>query len=263
MYGGITCWRLDNIDARSGRTTENEGTEKTKRAVLIPCLLLLAASCRDPQNRSDAGVGTGGSSGPGPSGGTRGTAVGGSSGGSAQGGFGGVTSGGGSGGTGTDALVIPPADGGSEDGSGSVVDVAPDVGSGLEPIHVSEAQVDSSAASYSNLWIVGVGLDQYEGDVVTFRIGSGNGFWRFGSGQVRIAQGAFDVLFTGVLPPIYEPKIVHIDADGSGACEVGEPLFLDSALLQGDTTLTVTPTDVRFRTAASGSCDTVNAPPPY
>ena len=232
-------------------------------------VLLSGPSCDKAANRPDSGAATGGMSGTGgvagtaPGSGSGGSGVGGGSAGAtaavgvggstAGGGAGGVTSVGGSGGTGGDSI----SDGGS-------VDVGSDTGSSLEPIHVSEAQTDAgAAAAYKNLRIVGEALDDYEGDVVTFRIGSGSGVWRFGSGQVRIVQGTFDVTFTGVLHAGYYQKIVHIDADGSGTCEVGEPMFLDAGLYTMDTTLTVKPTAVQFRSAPSGPCAVVNAPPPY
>jgi len=226
-----------------------------QRVLLVLSVSLVAASCRDAKDRPDAAGGLGGTMASGGSGGSTSTGSAGSTG----GGVGGV---GGSSGTDVDAPLTPPADAGSDDGSGSGADVAADAANGLEPIRVSDAKVDGSQ-SYSNLRIVGVALDQYDGDVVTFRIGSGSGAWRFGSGQVRIVQGAFDVSFTGVLAPTYEQKIVHIDADGSGACEVGEPTFLDNGLFSMDATLTVKPTDAQFRSATSGVCDMVNAPPPY
>jgi hypothetical protein len=132
----------------------------------------------------------------------------------------------------------------------------PEGGTGLEPIRVSGGPVDAGV-TYYDLRFVGVGLDQYDGAVVTFRVGSTSGANRRGSGQVRIVQGGFDVLFPGVLPPVYEGKLAHIDANENGACEVGEPSFYDSGLFLSDVTLTVTPTDIRFRPAVSGWCDAV------
>jgi hypothetical protein len=108
---------------------------------------------------------------------------------------------------------------------------------------------------YHDLRIVGSSLDPYEGAVVTFRIGTATGIYRNGSGQTRIVQGAFDVSFLGVINPTYEEKSIHIDANGDGACEDGEPVFKDFTAFEADATLTVTPSDVRFGTAPSGWCD--------
>ncbi len=214
------------------------------RAFVGGWLLVAVASCGSAATRPDAGTATGGTSG---ASGTSGTGFAGGSGGA------------------VDAFADPVSDAGGDDLDGPpvVVDAA-DSGTTLEPIRVTEGKNDASAASYHDLRFVGAGLDQYEGAMVTFRIGSPTGPWRLGSGQARIEMGAFDVLFPAAIAPIYEPKLAHIDADGSGACEVGEPAFDDSGLSQTDLTLTVTTTDVRFRPAVSGWCASVNnwpAPP--
>ncbi len=138
---------------------------------------------------------------------------------------------------------------------GGVRDAA-DTGTALEPIRVTEGKMDAS--SYFDLRFVGARLDQYEGAVVTFRIGPTSGTWRTATGQTRIIQGAFDVLFPDVLSAVYEPKLAHIDADRNGMCDVGEPVFLDSALLNNDTTLTFAPDAFQVREATSGMCASVN-----
>jgi len=127
----------------------------------------------------------------------------------------------------------------------------------LEPIQIVEGKIDGGS-SYHNLRFVGSGLDQYEGDVVTFRIGAMTGSWRVGFGQARIVQGAFDVLFPEVVAPGYEQKQAYIDADGNGRCDAGEPLFMDSGLQNMDTTLTFTPSALQVRAAPAGSCDILN-----
>jgi hypothetical protein len=127
----------------------------------------------------------------------------------------------------------------------------------LEPIRIVEGTIDGGS-SYHDLRFVGTGLDQYEGDVVTFRIGTMSGSWRTGFGQVRIVQGAFDVLFPGVVASVYEQKQAYIDADGNGRCDAGEPLFIDSGLQDMDTTLTFTPDAFQVRPALAGSCDILN-----
>lgn len=232
-------------------------------------VLLVIASCKDPGSRPDSGVQTGGSGGAGPAVGSAGAGGAGLSAGSrGAGGTGGsagsagTTRSGGAGGTGFDAGVDQVADaGGADDGPGVVVDAAADGGRTLEPIRVVEGKSDASAATYNDLRFLGVGLDQYEGAVVTFRIGPSTGTWRTSSGQVRIVQGGFDVLFPQAIAPIYETKLAHIDADGSGACEVGEPSFLDNGLASTDLTLTFSPDDLRVRPASSGSCDSINTAP--
>jgi hypothetical protein len=124
----------------------------------------------------------------------------------------------------------------------------------LQPIQITEGLMD--AAVYHDLRFVGVGLDQYEGDVVTLRIGTtSTGTWRRASAQVRIVQGAFDVLFAQVMAPIYQQKLAHIDDDGNGRCDAGEPLFLDNALVDRDYTLTFTPGATQVRVATAGMCD--------
>jgi hypothetical protein len=148
--------------------------------------LLAIASCRDPGSRADAAGG--GAGGTGPSAGSGGAL--------------GGPSGAGSGGTAIaiDAPVDGPVDAGEADGPGGPDDVA-EAGAALEPVRVSGGDPDASVA-YNDLRFIGVGLEPYEGAVVTFRIGSSSGVWRFGSGQVRIIQGGFDVLFPGALAPI-------------------------------------------------------------
>jgi hypothetical protein len=222
--------------------SENGSSEDVmgENRILLGLLVLLGISaCRDPAIHPDGAVATGGSGGAGSSAGS-----------------GGSGPGGGSGGTGIDAATSGGSDGGDEDGPAGVPD-AFEGGIALEPIRVSGGNPDASVA-YHDVRFVGVGLEQYEGAVVTFRIGSSTGFWRLGSGQVRIVGGAFDVLFREVLPPTYQLKLAHIDADGSGACEVGEPAFVDQAVISTDVTLTVTPDDFRFRPAATYWCGAVN-----
>ena len=204
-------------------------------------VLLLTASCGGSGSRPDAAVSMGSAGGAGASSGS-----------------GGATFGGGTGGTGVDGAADGPLEAGEADGPGAVWD-ATEGGAALEPIRVFGGNPDASVA-YHDLRFVGAHLEQYEGAVVTFRIGS-SAFWRLGSGQARVVQGAFDVLFPQVVAPVYESKLAHIDADGNGACDVGEPAFFDSGLYQANVTLTVTPDDFRFRPAVSGWCDGINSPP--
>lgn len=233
------------------------------RCLAVLLAVLAAASCQNASSRPDAGApaGTGGGGG---SSGSGGAATGGGSGstgsgGAATGGTGGaVTAGSGgaatagtggeAGGSGTDA---------GQDGPAGTVDAPVDAAGTLEPIRVSGGNPDA-ADPYHDVRFVGVGLEQWEGAVVTFRVGSETGFWRLGSGQVRIIDGGFDVLLPDANPPTYQLKLAHIDADGNGACDVGEPAFADQSVRSTDFTLTVTPSDLRFRTANSYWCDAVN-----
>jgi hypothetical protein len=191
-------------------------------------VLITTASCHGTAIRADASSTTSGS-----------------------GGAGGSVPTGGNGGTVPGDDAAGPVD---EAGSGSEVGAnTSDAGTALEPIHVFGGTWDASV--YYDLRIVGSGLDLYEGALVTFRIGTTSGVYRNGSGQTRIVQGGFDVFFPGVINPTYEQKLIHIDANGNGACDDGEPAFIDFSPFEGDATLTVTPTDVRFRQAPSGWCD--------
>jgi len=207
------------------------------RLILVPMIALAGAACRDPAGRSDAGptgvAGTGGSA----------AGAGGTGGAGAPGGSGGVTASGGS-------LGGP---GGTTGAAGAD---AVDAGLALEPIRITEGKQDA-AASYHDLHFIGAGLDQYEGDVVTFRIGPTSGTWRTATGQTRIVQGAFDILFPQVVAPVYETKIAHVDADGNGQCDASEPVFLDNGLQNMDSTLTFTPGAVQVRQATAGMCDTI------
>jgi hypothetical protein len=124
-------------------------------------------------------------------------------------------------------------------------------GAALETVRVFGAAPDGGATF--DLRIVGTGLGVYEGRVVTFRIGLPNGLHVAGAGQARVVGGAFDVLFPGVLEPIYAPKVVHFDANASGACDVGEPLLIDYAVYTQSTTLTVKPELL----GAAPSCATI------
>lgn len=223
-------------------------------------------ACKSPASRPDAAGSTGGAGGAAATGGTAGA---GSTGGAAAtaGTGGAVSTGTGVAGTGSAGSGGASTGGAAGDGP---IDAGDDSQPGvpdatdarvLEPIHVTEGRMD--AAAYHDLRFVGVGLDQYEGDVVTFRIGSASGPWRTGSGQVRIVQGAFDVLFPQVLASIYEQKHAHIDADGNGRCDADEPIFLDSGLADRDITLTVTPNETRLRAATAAQCDALFAQPTF
>jgi hypothetical protein len=68
----------------------------------------------------------------------------------------------------------------------------------------------------------------------------------------------FDVRFPDVVPARFQRKLAHIDANGSSACDLGEPTFFDHALANQDVTLTVTPDDVRMRAAVADWCTAVN-----
>jgi len=163
----------------------------------------------------------------------------------------------------TQPLICTSGTGGSagSGGTGTGDDAGlPDAGDAdriLEQIQIVEGKIDGGA--YHNLRFVGTGLEQYEGDVVTFRIGSMTGTWRVGYGQVRIAQGAFDVLFPDVVAAVFEQKQAWIDANGNGLCDAGELLFLDSGLQDMDATLTFTPTAVQVRAAQGGTCTILNS----
>jgi hypothetical protein len=60
-----------------------------------------------------------------------------------------------------------------------------------------------------------------------------------------------------VVAPIYEQKLAHIDDDGNGRCDAGEPICLDSGLADRDTTLTFMPGAIQARAATAGQCDTL------
>jgi hypothetical protein len=98
----------------------------------------------------------------------------------------------------------------------------------LEPVRVVRG--DPVEDSFWDLTIRGVGLDEYEGKVVTVRIGMPDRApERLGSGQTRIDAGAFELLFPEVWETsLYKQKLVYIDVDGDGACDlVNDKLFAD------------------------------------
>ena len=212
-------------------------------------VLFGTGACKDPGSRPDAVGSMGGLGGVVGMGGAAG--VGGAAGAVSTGGVAGAGDTAGTGGASVGgAGGEDPMDAG-DDGPAVVPDATD--ARVLQPIQIVEGLMD--AAVYNDLRFVGVGLDQYEGDVVTLRIGSSTGTWRRASAQVRIVQGAFDVLFPQVVAPIYEQKIAHIDDDGNGRCDAGEPLFIDGGLVDRDSTLTFTPGATQVRVATAGQCD--------
>jgi hypothetical protein len=143
----------------------------------------------------------------------------------------------------------------------ALIDGPSDGAASLDPIRVFGGTQDPSVI-YHDLRILGSGLEQYEGTVVTFRIGDPISIFRLGSGQTRIVQGGFDVLFSGILNPNRKRMLIHIDADGSHACEPGEPVYLDFPLYSMDATLTVAPNVwVGLRAASAGDCDNIRTFP--
>jgi hypothetical protein len=89
---------------------------------------------------------------------------------------------------------------------------------------------DPTEKAWSDLTILGVALEAYEGKIVTVRMG-----WpdrppeRLGSGQARIEGGAFELLFPKVWESsLYKLKLVYIDVDGDRSCDpVKDLLFAD------------------------------------
>src|SRR5688572_30083120 len=181
VYSAHIRRRSNHVDDRCCSLGENEPVKLIGHTVLL--VVLAVASCRDAGNRTDSGVpagaGGGGSMGSGAATGSGGDPIG--SGGVTTGGAAGVTAGGAAG------TVIDGAGGaagGSEiDAGPATTDASAEAGRVLEPIRVSGGSPDAGSG-YNDVRFVGLGLEQWEGAVVTLRIGSSSGFWRLGSGQV-------------------------------------------------------------------------------
>lgn len=98
----------------------------------------------------------------------------------------------------------------------------------LEPVRVVRGAPGQDG--FWDLTIRGVALDEYEGKVATVRIGMPDRApERLGSGQARIAGGAFELTFPQVWEDsLYKQKLVYIDVDGDGACDlVNDQVFAD------------------------------------
>jgi hypothetical protein len=150
----------------------------------------------------------------------------------------------------TDASDAAPSDGALADTS--TVDRAD---SGLEPIRVIRGAADET--HWHDLVVMGQGFSGLDGVIVTIRSGDpSRPPERLGSGQVRIDQGAFSIrLPAAVENSLYKRKIVHVDADGDGACTDGDFLFADYGFADSnpplDYVLMVSPTSP-FRVLPDG-----------
>jgi hypothetical protein len=80
---------------------------------------------------------------------------------------------------------------------------------------------DAMQKVWADLSLRGVGLDEYEGKVVTVRIGMPDRApERLGSGQAKIEGGAFQLSLPEVWEvSLYKQKLVYIDVDGDGSCD--------------------------------------------
>jgi hypothetical protein len=108
-------------------------------------------------------------------------------------------------------------------------------GDALEPVRVIRGD---PAATFTDLMIRGEGLDACEGKRVLVRLG-----WpdrppeRLGSGEARVEGGAFELFFPAVWEKyLYKTKLVLIDLDDDGACDLAKDLiFSDSGAAPVDT----------------------------
>jgi len=110
---------------------------------------------------------------------------------------------------------------------------------------------------WHDLRLIGTSLGDYEGALVTVLIGHPDRPpERLGSARVRVVGGGLDLTFPQVLEwSLYKRKLVHIDANGSGACEPGEPMFSDSRAVKAALTLTLDTPTFRSQPATGPSCD--------
>lgn len=102
-------------------------------------------------------------------------------------------------------------------------------GDRLEAIRVVRG--DPRTKVFWDLTIRGVALEEYEGKVVTVRLGKPDRApERLGSGQARIEGGAFALFFPEVWEAsVYKQKLVYIDVDEDGSCDlVSDMLFADN-----------------------------------
>lgn len=123
-----------------------------------------------------------------------------------------------------------PSEGGAfEAGSGGLPQGGASSEPTLEPVRVTRG--DPLENGWQDLTIRGVALADYEGKVVTVRLGMPDRApERLGSGQARIEAGAFELFFPEVWESsLYKSKLVYIDVDGDGSCDpLKDRLFADS-----------------------------------
>lgn len=102
---------------------------------------------------------------------------------------------------------------------------------------------EPTQTTWFDLTLVASGLEEYDGAVVNVRIGSPDRPpERLGSGQARIAGGAFEMSFPDVLEPgLYKFKRFFIDVNGNGSCDTGEPVYSNARAATADLTLAITP----------------------
>ena len=116
-----------------------------------------------------------------------------------------------------------PSSGGATDGgAGGAAD------DGLEPVTVIRGD---AGATYIDLTVRGVALDDHEGQLVTVRIGRPDRPpERLGGGRALIRGGTFELFFPAVWEDsLYKQKLVHIDVDGDGTCSAaGDRVFSDT-----------------------------------
>lgn len=188
------------------------------------------AGVGDAGSTSVAGADTAGSSGAtsaGGSAGTQGTGAGtGGHAGAAAGASGGPPAAGESGG-GSDA-----GEGAGPAGAGGG---AGEAGDTLEPVRIIRGAPDEE---FWDLTIVGESLDAFEGKRVIVRLGyPDRPPERLGSGEARIENGGFELVFPQVWEnSLYKVKLVLIDIDDDRACDLAQDrLYGDSRATQADT----------------------------
>jgi hypothetical protein len=117
----------------------------------------------------------------------------------------------------------------SDGASSNTADAGADVLAALDPVRVIRGAATQSA--WWDLAIKGGNLQPYEGATVTVRIGSPDRPpERLGSGQTRIENGEFSLLFPQVWEAgLYKLKQVWIDVDRNGTCNSATDLFFSDA----------------------------------
>jgi hypothetical protein len=120
-------------------------------------------------------------------------------------------------------------------GGGAGVESHPEAGAAGEASSGVRIIRGAPDDEFWDLTIRGEGLDVYEGLAVLVRMG-----WpdrppeRLASGTASIVRGAFELLFPAVWESnLYKTKLVLIDVDGDGACDLSiDHLFGDSRAVQ-------------------------------
>jgi hypothetical protein len=152
--------------------------------------------------------------------------------------------------------AVDATDGATDaDASHDAATDGPDALRVLNPVHV--VSPGDGGRHGSDIRFVGSGLDAFEGRAVLVRVDYPDAVHTHGWGEARIIGGAFDLLLPGALVLNYNPKVALIDVNDDGRCEVGEPAFATATPFNGDTTVVVTPAELK----PSAGCDYVNSFP--